>query len=171
MKDILEKDIKTDYLEIYYFAYGSNLHKRQMKGRCRDSEPVTKAILEGYELLFRGNGKENGVADIQPKAGEQVFGAIYKVSAADRAALDRYEGYPRMYDRHVIEVVRQDNGKSVEAFVYRMLDQYKLTSPEDHYFDIILEGYREWGIDLDKLKTLRFRLELRVLENRWSESI
>ena len=153
-----KKDSKPDYLEIYYFAYGSNLHKRQMKGRCRDSEPVTKAILEGYELTFKGNHKENGVADIQPKAGERVVGAIYKVSKADRAALDQYEGYPRLYDRHVIEVVRQDTGEVVIAFVYRMLDQYKSTPPNDYYFNIIAEGYRDWAIDSERLEWARLAM-------------
>ena len=156
-----EKDSKPDYLDIYYFAYGSNLHKRHMKGRCRDSQPVAKAILEGYELTFKGNRKGNGVADIQPKAGEQVVGAIYKVSKADRAALDRYEGYPRLYDRHVIEVVRQDTGETVKAFVYRMLDHYIPTPPNDHYFNIIAEGYRNWCMDadLDRIERIRFEFD------------
>ena len=171
MRYAIKNENNPEYLEVFYFAYGSNLHKRQMKKRCRDSLPVTKAAAFGYELTFKGNRKDNGVADIQPKDGEWVTGAIYKVSKADRAALDRYEGYPSMYDRHVIDVVRHDTGKVVKAFVYRMLDHYRPTLPDDYYFNVIAEGYRDWDIDIDKLKSLRFRLELSVLERRWFESI
>ena len=151
-----------EHLEIYYFAYGSNLHKRHMKDRCPDCEPISKAIAWGYALLFRGNSRGFGVADIQPKDDDFVPGAIYKVSAADRAALDRYEGYPRLYDRHVISVVKQDTGEVVKAFVYRMLDHYRLTPPGREYFNIIREGYRDWGMDahLDRLEQIRFKLEL-----------
>ena len=149
------------HLDIYYFAYGSKLHKRHMKFRCPDSEPVAQAVVWGYSLTFRGKRRGQGVADIQPKGDDFVPGAIYKVSALDRAALDRYEGYPRMYDRHEITVIRQDTGEPVRAFVYRMLDHYRPTPPGDYYFNIIAEGYQDWDMDdfLDELELTRYKLE------------
>ena len=154
-----------EHLDIYYFAYGSNLHKRHMKGRCQDSQPVAQAVAWGYTLTFRGNTKGQGVADIQPKDDDFVPGAIYKVSALDRAALDRYEGYPRLYDRHEITVIRQDTGEPVRAFVYRMLDHYRPTPPGDYYFNIIAEGYQDWDMDdfLEELELLRYKLERMLL--------
>ncbi len=83
---------------MYYFAYGSNLHREQMQERCPGSEPVAKAKLEGYRLCF------NRVADIVEDEGSMVWGAIYTVSQGDIKNLDRYEGYPNFYDKLDVDV-------------------------------------------------------------------
>lgn len=41
--------------EMLYFAYGSNINLQQMAVRCPDAQVVEPAVLENYELLFRGN--------------------------------------------------------------------------------------------------------------------
>ena len=157
----LKPNTEAGHLDIFYFAYGSNLHKRHMKDRCPDCEPVARAIAWGYKLTFKGNSKGFGVADIQPKDDEFVPGAIYKVSAADRASLDRYEGYPRLYDRHVISVIRHDTGEVVKAFVYRMLDHYEAATPGQGYFSVIRDGYWDWdlGAYINRLERARFAYE------------
>ena len=53
--------------ESLYFAYGSNINLRQMAVRCPDAKVVAPAVLENYELLFRGNERAFGVATIHPK--------------------------------------------------------------------------------------------------------
>ena len=41
-----------------YFAFGSNLHKKQMKRRCGDSKYIGCYTLKNYKLSFRtGNTK------------------------------------------------------------------------------------------------------------------
>ena len=50
-----------------YFAYGSNINLDQMAYRCPAAQVVGPVVLEGYELLFRGNASGNGVATIKPK--------------------------------------------------------------------------------------------------------
>ena len=154
------KTKKAKHLDTFYFAYGSNLTLEQMQGRCPDCEPISKVIAWGYELTFKGSGGF-GVADIQPKDDDFVPGAIYKVSEADRAALDRYEGYPKLYDRHVITVIRHDTGQVVEAFVYRMLNHYQPATPGQGYFSVIRDGYWDWdlGAYVDRLERARFAYE------------
>ena len=39
----------------YYLAYGSNLNRKQMQMRCPGAKPIGTALLEGYELLFKGS--------------------------------------------------------------------------------------------------------------------
>ena len=41
--------------ERLYFAYGSNINLEQMAIRCPAAQVVGPAVLDGYELLFRGN--------------------------------------------------------------------------------------------------------------------
>lgn len=37
-----------------YIAYGSNINLEQMAYRCPNSKIVSKEMLKGYELEFRG---------------------------------------------------------------------------------------------------------------------
>ncbi|BAF60376.1 histone acetyltransferase HPA2 and related acetyltransferases [Pelotomaculum thermopropionicum SI] len=141
------------YLTVLYFAYGSNLNIEQMKARCPGSKPVAVAVVPNYRLTFKGSHRRGyGVADIEQAktGGYQVFGALYRITAEDLITLDRYEGYPRMYDRYYIPVVLED-GTEVLAFAYQMAPHYVEAAPGEHYFEIIRQGYEDWGIDTASL--------------------
>lgn len=129
---------------MYYFAYGSNLHREQMKSRCPESVPVAKVKLEGYQLNF------NQVADIVEDKRAAVWGAIYTVSPRDIKSLDLYEGYPRLYDKLDVEVA-DDQGKTYRAFVYVMTAK-GCREPSEGYYQIIEEGYRDWGLNFYPLR-------------------
>ena len=62
---------------LYYFAYGSNLHRFQMKRRCPNCRFIKKIILHNYRLTFRS---KYGAADIEKKLGKKVYGALYIIS-------------------------------------------------------------------------------------------
>ena len=85
-----------------YFAFGSNLHKKQMKRRCRDSKYIGCYTLKNYKLSFRTNNYgggviDGGVADVEKKKNSKVLGAIYKITRKDEKKLDLYEDYPYLY--------------------------------------------------------------------------
>ena len=86
---------------IYYFAYGSNLSQKQMLERCPDSKPRFRAILPNYKLIFAGWSPRwhGGVASIKRSRGKKVKGAVYEILEKCLKPLDRYEGYPTVYDR------------------------------------------------------------------------
>ena len=44
---------------MYYVAYGSNLHLKDMKRRCPDACVVGSAILKNTMLVFRGTNGES----------------------------------------------------------------------------------------------------------------
>ena len=50
-----------------YFAFGSNLHKKQMKKRCKQSKYIGCYTLKNYKLVFRNFYLGGGVADIEKK--------------------------------------------------------------------------------------------------------
>lgn len=125
-----------------YFAYGSNLHREQMLRRCPTSEPVRTLTLKNWKLVFRG------VADIVPAKGRLLRGALYTVTAADLAALDRYEGVAGGLYRRVS--FKLPEGETCIA--YRMNDDL-LHPPTDRYYSTIMTGYRNWGIGEDTLTT------------------
>ena len=66
--------------ERLYFAYGSNINLEQMAVRCPAAQVVGPAVLDGYELLFRGNRRGAGVATIEPLPGSQVHGLLWKLT-------------------------------------------------------------------------------------------
>ena len=71
-----------------YFAYGSNINLNQMRYRCPDASVYGQAVLDNYDLRFRGSG----VATVEPKEGACVYGLLWELTDQCEASLDRYEG-------------------------------------------------------------------------------
>ena len=132
---------------MHYFAYGSNLNKKQMLERCPESKPLFIATLPNYKLVFSGWSRKwrGGVAIIKLLRGERVFGAIYEVSDRDLRRLDTYEGYPNSYNRINVTAFDED-GKRVEAVTYVKVGQLEETKPSKEYLAPIQQGYRDWQI-------------------------
>jgi len=132
---------------MYYFAYGSNLNKKQMLEHCPESKPMFIATLHNYKLVFTGWSRQwrGGVASIKPFRGERVIGAIYEVSDRDLRRLDSYEGYPSKYNRFNITVFDED-GEPIKAMTYIKSGQLEETQPSKEYLSLIQQGYRDWGI-------------------------
>jgi gamma-glutamylcyclotransferase (GGCT)/AIG2-like uncharacterized protein YtfP len=126
-----------------YAAYGSNLNHRQMATRCPNAEFVGTGKIVGVQLVFRG------VADVEPALGSEVSVGLWRVTEDCLRALDRYEGYPSLYDRTIV-CVDTPNGEVAEAWVYFMnADYYNL--PQEHYYDSIKQGYKDCGLDVNEL--------------------
>lgn len=132
---------------MYYFAYGSNLSKKQMRERCPESKPRLIAILPNYKLVFTDWSRQwrGGVVTIKRFSGEKVLGAIYEITESDLRRLDKYEGYPQSYGR-INVIVFDDNNQPIEAMTYIKAGQLKEAPPSKEYLAIIQQGYRDWGI-------------------------
>ena len=131
-----------------YFAYGSNINLGQMEYRCPDASVVGSVVLEGWELLFR----RGGFATIAPKEGEQVQGLLWSITPACERSLDRYEGFPRFYDKKMV-TVRDSEGRSLSVMAYIMDGRFREPMlPTDTYYNGILEGYQQNGLPVSALK-------------------
>jgi gamma-glutamylcyclotransferase len=129
---------------MYYFAYASNLSKKQMQERCPDSVPKFTATLPNYKLVFTGWSRKwrGGVASIKPFRGERVRGAIYEVTEACLKQLDKHEvGYARLN----VTVFDEDN-EPVPTITYIKSGQLEETLPSKEYAAVIRQGYKDWGI-------------------------
>ena len=137
-----------------YFAYGSNINLDQMAYRCPAAQVVGPVVLEGYELLFRGNASGNGVATIKPKEGQQVHGLLWRITPGCERSLDLYEGYPHLYEKESV-AVRDNAGRQLTVMAYVMTDGDRWRSPalpSEYYYQGIRDGYRQNGLPLSKLK-------------------
>ena len=131
-----------------YFAYGSNINLNQMEYRCPDASVVGPVVLEGWELLFR----RGGFATIAPKEGETVHGLLWSLTRSCERSLDRYEGYPRFYDKRMV-TVRDSEGRSLSVMAYIMDDRFREPMlPTESYYNGILEGYQQNGLPVSALK-------------------
>ena len=133
---------------ILYFAYGSNINLGQMEYRCPDASVVGPVALENYELLFR----RGGFATIMPCEGGKVHGLLWSITPECERSLDRYEGYPRFYDKRMV-TVRDGEGRSLSVMAYIMDERFREPMlPTTTYYNGILEGYRQNGLPVTALK-------------------
>ena len=136
---------------MFYLAYGSNLNKEQMMYRCPGAVAVSTAVIPDYQLLFKGS-KTGAYLTIEQKAGISVPVGVWRVTEADMAALDRYEGYPDFYYRKNLKVKCAD-GRYRNCFVYIMDERRKLGAPSEWYMQTCLRGYDDFGFNPDILFT------------------
>jgi hypothetical protein len=144
-----------------YIAYGSNLNLPQMAHRCPTAKPVGTAELKDHELLFRGV-RRGGVATVEPRMGASVPILLWKLKPKDETALDRYEGYPNLYGKRMMEV--DLDGRAVSAMIYVMTPGHEAGYPSDYYLDVIAEGYKTAGFDLSVLAAAVERTEKIIRE-------
>ena len=131
-----------------YFAYGSNINLDQMSYRCPNASVIGPVVLENYELLFRSGG----FATIMPRDGKKVHGLLWSLSPECERSLDRYEGYPRFYDKRMV-TVRDSSGRELSVMAYIMDERFREPMlPSTGYYNGILEGYRQNGLPVAALK-------------------
>ena len=80
--------------EHLYFAYGSNMHLRQMATRCPDSTVFAKGRLPNYKWQVNSRGGGN-VVEGRPE--DIVEGIVFKVSSSDLEALRCCEGVEKQH--------------------------------------------------------------------------
>lgn len=130
-----------------YIAYGSNMNLGQMAYRCPKSKVVGKGLLYGWKLVF------NTHADIIPTGSNEdtVPVVVWDVAVEDWSSLDFYEGFPKYYVKEEIETMFE-NGHSEKCIAYVMAQDRKgYMPPYQNYFDVILEGCKANGIDVNYL--------------------
>ena len=109
-----------------------------MAYRCPHSKVVGTSEIKDYELEFRG------VATIVPNKGARVPVLIWELDERDLPTLNQYEGWPRLYRQEKMEF--ELKGKTFEGMAY-LMNYGKIAPPSQEYYNTILQGYRENGLD------------------------
>lgn len=138
----------------YYLAYGSNLNVAQMRYRCPSARIIGTAVIENYQLLFKGS-KTGFYLTIEPCEGHSVPVAAWEVTANDELRLDRYEGFPNFYYKKELRLpitgMKTGKVRMRDAFVYIMHEDRPLGRPSRMYVQTCLEGYRDFGFETKHL--------------------
>jgi len=133
---------------MYYFAYASNLNRKQMSQCCPDSKPKFIATLPNFKIIFTGwtRQRRGGTASIKPVKGEKVIGGVYEITEADLKKLDKSEDCPATYKRLNV-TVWTDGGDPIEAVTYIKAEQQSQEAkPSPEYLAVIQQGYKDWQI-------------------------
>lgn len=140
-----------------YFAYGSNLSKKQVSRRCPNNAPLKTATLNGFRLAFSGTSRrwdDGGTATVIPCEGKSVPGALYELTQDDERSLDRFEGYPEAYQKIDVDVDGQ------RAFTYVRPPDQDANLPSDSYIETIRLGYLDWNIPTEELDAVVTREDI-----------
>lgn len=129
-----------------YIAYGSNMNKEQMKYRCPDSKMIGRTYLKDWKLTIPF------YANIEMEKGTLTPILLWEISSEDEAKLDKYEGYPKGYDKR--ELMVSINDTVVSAMAYVMTDKYKISDKiaREWYVEGIVQGYVDAGFDKSEFR-------------------
>jgi gamma-glutamylcyclotransferase len=139
-------------LTMLYFAYGSNMLLRRL--RAKNRAPSAVAVCTGYvegrrldfcKLSVDGSGKCDIEATGSPR--DRAWGVIFRISAADKPALDRVEGLGKGYADRQVQVVTP--GGVMNAFTYVALMKAPSLRPYHWYKAFVVAGARENGLPDD----------------------
>ena len=131
-----------------YIAYGSNTNHELMASRCPDAEFVATTTIKNYRLEFHGT-EGNSYLTIVPDNGSEIKVAVWMISEPDEIALDNYEGFPKLYRKEMFDITI--NGTFRQALVYIMNDGAGKALPSESYFNCVLDGYVDCGINTEQL--------------------
>ena len=121
-------------MNIYYFAYGTNLNKKIFLKKFKNAKLFKKYTLKNYKVVFR---TKYIIPDLQRKINSKVQGLIYKIDKNIENKLDKYEEYPRLYIKKYFKY------KKKKVMFYYMKKKTLSLKPRGYYFKIMMEGYQQ----------------------------
>ncbi len=142
--------IRTPNDEIWYFAFGANMHDRAFRER-RGMQPLEwrAGRVQGYRLRFNLEGRPKGKAapaNICPDPGAEVWGVLYKITRKDLLRLDWTEGVPGPRYRHLWVDAEDIDGSRVQAVTYIAQGKGTDGNPSLRYITMLREGARAHGL-------------------------
>jgi cation transport regulator ChaC len=136
-------------MNIWYFAYGSDVKVAQMKERVGDFKLSKRAVARNFKLVFNAHSKKNWhgyTANIQHTGdfGDKVLGVVYHITDTQLAKLQTFEGTPQKID---ISVELEDGSEIKNAKTFLWNSTEREHEPPEAYRRIIEEGLIEHGYD------------------------
>ena len=119
-------------MNIYYFAYGTNLNKKIFLKRFKNAKLIEKYTLNNYKVVFR---TKYIIPDLQRKVNSKVQGLIYSIDKNIEKKLDVYENYPKLYIKKYFKY------KNKRIMFYYLRKKSLPLKPKGYYFKIMMNGY------------------------------
>ena len=131
------------------------LHRLRQQPQCSADADALPSRHDPWYSCSQGMGfkgsKTGSYLTIEECTGGTVPVVIWEVTAADEAALDRYEGFPNFYYKKDINLqykgIRTGKRRTVTAFAYIMHEERPIGIPTNFYMRTCLEGYDTFYFD------------------------
>lgn len=133
-----------------YFAYGSNMSPAQMRRRCPFARPIGTGVLPGWRFAINARG----TATIVAAPGGRVWGVLWRMTAADVATLDVFEGVARRRYVQRMVGVTGDGGRIHPALTYVGLAPGRGRAVRAYLEGTILPAGRHWNLPPTYLEEL-----------------
>ncbi|HME20821.1 MAG TPA: gamma-glutamylcyclotransferase family protein [Acetobacteraceae bacterium] len=136
--------------EVWYFAYGANMHDSVFRER-RSMSPLEwrAGRVQGYRLRFNIEGRPRGKAASANLVGDpkaEVWGVLYKLTRRDLLHLDSTEGIPWWRYRPLWLDAEDICGNALRAVTYIAQGKKDDGRPSLRYITLLREGARAHGL-------------------------
>ena len=121
-------------MNIYYFAYGTNVNKKIFLQKFKGAKLIKKYKLKNFKIVFR---TKYIIPDLQIKMNSKVHGLIYKIDKNIEKKLDKYEDYPNLYIKKYFMF------KKKKVMFYYMKKKTSVKKPGGYYCKVMKNGYRQ----------------------------
>lgn len=136
--------------EKYYFAYGSNMDRKQMFERCPDAKFVEIVKLPGYRFDL----DIKGAATIKSDESSFVQGIIWSINEDDERKLDKFEGVAiKCYEKKKI-IIETIKGTCNASVYISLRGSYQGCIRPDGYMNKILNAAKKFHFEADYIKLL-----------------
>ena len=124
--------------QILYFASGADMRRDVLEKRCPGADWLGLARLEDHRFVIG----PHGLANIQSRRGEQMWGVLWFVPAGALAALDTLAGVGEGLCERTTRRIISPAGPRTEAMLYLTGKVGEGEATAD-YLDAVLVGARE----------------------------
>jgi hypothetical protein len=135
-------------MQLFYFAYGSNMSVNRLRARVPSAEPLGVSRLDQHRLSFHKIGRDGSAkcdACFTGYAEHHVLGILYHIDHAEKAFLDQVEGLGKGYEVKEVDLLHP-HGHEVTAFTYYATHIDPELSPFHWYREHVLRGAEEFGL-------------------------
>lgn len=143
-----------------HFAYGSNMHRAVMRKHAPQAVALGVAHLRDYRFIIT----TDGYASVAAQTGGCVHGLLWRLTARDRVALDRWENITAgLYRVEMLPVIAA--GRRRRALVY-VAQARQRGMPRPGYMEIVVAAARDWELPADYVALLKRWLPKQPLVER-----
>lgn len=132
-----------------HFAYGSNMSRAAMRGRCPDAVALGTGRLAGWRFVLT----PDGYASVEAWPGALVHGVLWRISTRDLVALNVYEAVERgLYVQRQLPILHE--GGRRQALVY-VAARWGLGRSPPGYLEGVITAARDWRLPESYIDSLR----------------
>lgn len=150
--------IKPSMPNVFYLAYGSNLHPVRLNERVPSALAIGVVELPGYSLAFHKRSDDDSgkcLLYIAQRDSDKTYGVLYEFDASQKPALDDAEGKGKGYFEQQVSVPL--NGQNYTAFFYMasstQIDPARV--PYHWYKNLVLAGAHFHDLPPDYIASIK----------------